>query len=102
MHSQSELHKGIANNFNKATAFCNAPTRVINAPGFSLHKRSFVQRKARSPIYAGRRVAKSCCFIESIGNTFAQRWSATTAVFGLRVVDASMMPTSSMILATRR
>src|ERR1700759_2560364 len=38
---RSALHKGIANGFNKATAFCNAPIRVNRAPGFSLHKRPF-------------------------------------------------------------
>jgi hypothetical protein len=40
---KSTLRKRIANGFNKATAFCNAPTRVNNAPGFARHKRPFAQ-----------------------------------------------------------
>ena len=41
--SRPALRKGIANDFNKATAFCNAPTRVNSAAVLSLHKRPFVQ-----------------------------------------------------------
>jgi hypothetical protein len=37
------LRKRIANALSKATALCNAPGRVNRAPGFSLHKRPFVQ-----------------------------------------------------------
>jgi hypothetical protein len=41
--SQSALRKHIANDFTKATVFCNAPTRVNGASGFPPHKRPFVQ-----------------------------------------------------------
>jgi hypothetical protein len=37
------LQKSIANDFNKATAFCNTTTRLNCISGFTLHKRSFVQ-----------------------------------------------------------
>jgi hypothetical protein len=37
-----------------------------------LQKRSFMQGKTRGAIYAGWRIAKNCCFIEIIGDTFAQ------------------------------
>jgi len=40
-------------------------------PG-SLHKGLFVQRESRDAVYAGWRAAKRCCFIESIGDRFAQ------------------------------
>jgi hypothetical protein len=42
---RSTLRKRFANGFNKATAFCNAPTRLNGAPGFSLHKRPFAQQE---------------------------------------------------------
>jgi hypothetical protein len=38
----------------------------------ALHKRPFMQRKAKSAIYTGWRIAKSYCFIESNGDRFAQ------------------------------
>jgi hypothetical protein len=50
----------------------NARIREKGIPARSLHKGPFVQRKGKSPVYAGWHVAKSCCFIEIIGDTFAQ------------------------------
>jgi hypothetical protein len=44
----------------------------LDAAAHLYDKRAFAQRKAGSAIYAGGRVAKSCCFIESIGDRFAQ------------------------------
>ena len=42
----------------------------------SLHKRTFPHRKEKSNVYAVWRVAKRCCSIEHIGDTFLQCWSA--------------------------
>jgi hypothetical protein len=50
--SRAALRKGIANIFDKATAFCTAPTRVNRAPGYSLHKRPFVQASDSSKFEA--------------------------------------------------
>jgi hypothetical protein len=61
------------------------PTVAISTDGI-LHKRTFVQQKAGSAVYAGLRVTKNCCFIEIMGDRFAQcivlslRWHSLSRV----------------------
>jgi hypothetical protein len=59
------LHKGIANDFYKATPFRNPPKRENCTPGYSLHKLSFVQLHRHLPVQvaAATRPRDRCLFL---------------------------------------
>jgi hypothetical protein len=72
------LRKGIANVFNKATAFCNVPTCVNSAHGFSLRKRRYLQASRERAICEVPALQKGIALSKrlAIGNRNSQQYEA--------------------------